>query len=129
MGMEHVAINVKDPGDVVDWFVANLDMTVARKVGGPTNTHFLADAMGKSMIEVYHNLDAPVPDYANQDPLVLHLAFTVDDVTAVRDRLLAAGATPEGDIVVTDSGDELAMLRSPHGIAVQLVKRADPMLK
>ena len=129
LGLEHVALNVRNPAGVVAWCVENLDMKIARKVGGASNTHFLADSLGKSMLEVYHNPDVPVPDYNAMDPLVLHIAFNVQDVRAARERLLAAGATAEGDVTVTESGDELAMLRSPHGLAVQLTKRAVPMLK
>ena len=46
----------------------------------------------------------------------------------VRAHLTAAGATPVGRIVVAPSGDKIAMLRDPWGIAIQFVKRADPML-
>ena len=40
------------------------------------------------------------------------------------------GRTPttEGDIVATNSGYHLAMLRDPWGLAVQLVHRAEPMI-
>ena len=51
----------------------------------------------------------------------------VDDVAAARRTLLAAGATPVGEITVTPDGDELAMLRDPWGFAVQLARRGTPM--
>ncbi|GAI31566.1 unnamed protein product, partial [marine sediment metagenome] len=37
-------------------------------------------------------------------------------------------ATPVGDISVTPGGDEIAILRDPWGVAIQFVKRAEPML-
>jgi len=80
------------------------------------------------MIEIYNNPKAPVPDYRAVNPLVLHLAFAVDDMSATRARLLRAGATADGEMTVADNGDELAMLRDPWGFAVQLVKRRAPML-
>jgi uncharacterized glyoxalase superfamily protein PhnB len=61
------------------------------------------------------------------DPLVLHLAFAVEDVKAEHRRLLAAGARPMGDVQVTPAGDEMAMLRDPWGFCIQILKRAEPM--
>jgi hypothetical protein len=59
--------------------------------------------------------------------MVLHVAFGVSDLKSERQRLLLAGATAVGDVTVTPAGDELAMLRDPWGLAVQLVKRAKPL--
>ncbi|HUJ10202.1 MAG TPA: VOC family protein [Verrucomicrobiae bacterium] len=129
MKIEHVAFNVAEPVAVARWYIDHLGMQAARVFGPPTNTHFLADASGQSMIEIYNNPKAAVPDYRKIDPLVLHLAFAVEDVRATRQCLLQAGATPEGEVTVTDGGDDLAMVRDPWGFAVQLVKRRQPMLK
>jgi catechol 2,3-dioxygenase-like lactoylglutathione lyase family enzyme len=128
MGLEHLGLNVPDVKSVVQWFVDNLDMKVARKTGDPSNAHFLMDAAGTMMLEVYHNTGAPVPDYAARDPLELHIAFRVEDVAAARARLIAAGATPLGEITRTAAGDYLAMMRTPHGIAIQLAKREKRMV-
>lgn len=56
-----------------------------------------------------------------------HTAHQVDD-PAARDRLVKAGATAEGDVQETESGDVVAMVRDPWGIAVQLVRRKTPMI-
>jgi len=127
--IEHIGLNVGDVVDTVDWFTKNLDMNIARKTGDPSNAHFLTDAAGRNMLEIYSNTSAPVPDYAKMNPLTLHIAFTVDDVAATRHRLIQAGATPEGQITTTPLGDTLAMLRTPQGIPIQLAKRAKPMMK
>jgi glyoxylase I family protein len=128
MNIEHVAFNVAEPVAVARWYVDHLQMRVMRTSGPPTGTHFLADAAGRSMIEIYHNPKAVVPDYRAMNPLVLHLAFAVDDVHAARARLLQVGATAEGEMTIAENGDELAMLRDPWGFPVQLVKRRAPML-
>ena len=39
-----------------------------------------------------------------------------------------AGATPVGDVESNDVGDEVAMLRDPWGIPVQLVRRRERMI-
>ena len=126
--LEHVAINVADPVKMAKWYVEHLDMQVMRQGPPPVNMRFVADKTGNMMLELYHNPPEAVPDYASMDPLLLHVAFLVDDVDAIRDRLIAAGATPVGDVTVTPAGDKLAMLRDPWGLAIQFVNRADPML-
>jgi glyoxylase I family protein len=124
---EHAAINVKEPVAMADWYCKNLGMTVVFKADPPANTRFVKDASGKTRIELYNNSAAPIPDYASQDLLVLHFAFNVDDVKATCDRLIKAGAKMDKDVTVTASGDEIATIRDPWGIALQFVKRAKPM--
>jgi glyoxylase I family protein len=128
MKIEHVAFNVAEPVAVARWYMDHLEMRAARTFGPPNHAHFLVDASGQSMVEIYNNAKALVPEYRKIDPLVLHLAFAADDVRATRTRLLQAGAAAEGEVVVADNGDELAMLRDPWGFAIQLVKRSQPML-
>jgi glyoxylase I family protein len=128
MRLEHVGLNVADPVKAAQWYVDNLGMKVVREGPPPANARFIADRGGHMMLELYHNPPDAVPDYAAMDPLLLHVAFMVDDVDAVRQKLIAAGATPVGDVATTPAGDKLAMLRDPGGLAIQLVRRADPML-
>jgi len=80
------------------------------------------------MLEFYRQPHLPVPDYQSVDPLILHLAFWADDVPGTRARLLTAGATAVGDVIRNDQGDEVAMLRDPWGLPVQLVRRERAML-
>ena len=77
---------------------------------------------------VYNNPPDAVPDYASMDPLSLHVAFMVDDVKGIQEKLIAAGATLVEGVTVTAAGDEIAMLRDPWGVPIQFVKRAKPML-
>lgn len=80
------------------------------------------------MLELYHNPPEAVPDYGSMDPLILHVAFLVDDVEGIRRKLLAAGGTATDEITVTPAGDTLTMLRDPWGLAIQFIRRAKPML-
>ena len=127
MRIEHVAFNVAEPRRQAEWFVEHLGMRIVRAFDNEFLTTFLGDSAGETILELYCNPSAPVPDYTTVHPLTLHVAVLVEDVAGVRDALLAADATPEGDIVATPDGDELAMLRDPWGLAVQLMKRAEPM--
>ncbi|HID78832.1 MAG TPA: VOC family protein [Planctomycetaceae bacterium] len=128
MEIEHVGYIVHEPPAVARWYVQHLGFSVKRRVTGPPYTHFLADGSGRVMIEIYNNPAASVPDYRAMDPLVLHLAFSVEDVEAARTRLLEAGATSAGPVTTTPDGDRLAMLRDPWGMPIQLVRRAEPMV-
>jgi catechol 2,3-dioxygenase-like lactoylglutathione lyase family enzyme len=125
---EHVALNVKDPAAMADWYSENLGMKIVFEGNAPTNTRFVSDAGGNMMFEFYNNSSALIPDYASQHMLVLHIAFSVDNVKETCDRLIEAGATWDAEISVNDSGDEIATLRDPWGVAIQFVKRAKPMI-
>ncbi len=127
MKIEHVAFNVSDPKSMARWYVEHLDFRVKRFTEDAPWAHFLADSSGQVMIEIYHNDAAPVLDYPHTDPSALHVAFISDDVTADRNRLLAAGASSEGG-VVRMGDDEIAMLRDPWGLAIQLVRRGKAMV-
>jgi glyoxylase I family protein len=126
--IEHIGYQAPDPVAAARWYVENLGFRVARSFGEPAFAQFLADSSGHVMIEIYNNPAAPMPEYRSMSPLVLHLAMECRDVEGVRTRLLAAGATAEGEVVRAPNGDVLAMLRDPWGFPVQLACRAVPML-
>ncbi len=128
MKIEHVAFNVSNPEELMHWLAEHMDMEIVRKFDNEFRTCFLADSERETMLELYNNPSAPTPDYASLSALVVHIAFTVDDVPKVRERLLAAGGTADGEVVTTPDGDELCMVRAPGGMAIQLMKRAEPMM-
>jgi catechol 2,3-dioxygenase-like lactoylglutathione lyase family enzyme len=125
--IEHTAYQVEDPVALARWYVTNLGLSIKRSQSEAPFGYFLADDGDTVMLEFYRQ-SLPVPDYRSLDPLLLHLAFLADDVAATRTRLIAAGATPEGEAFRNAAGDEVAMLRDPWGLAIQLIKRADPMI-
>ena len=127
MKIEHIALNVPDPAAIADWYVANLGMRIVRQSGAPTHTTFLADGDGETVLELYRFVDAPMPDYAAQDPMVLHLAFTATNAVEQARELATAGARLHGEPRATDTGDTLIFLRDPWGIALQLVERTEPL--
>jgi catechol 2,3-dioxygenase-like lactoylglutathione lyase family enzyme len=127
LAVEHVAWQVPDPEAVVDWYGEHLGFRVVRKNNDPARTHFIADSAGKVLVEIYNNAAASIPVYADQHPLVLHLAFASTDPAADRDCLLRAGCSIAEDVRTTPAGDTLCMMRDPFGFAIQLCKRAKPM--
>lgn len=127
MKIEHVAFLVRDPACVARWYEEHLGLRTVRSSGPPGDARFLADTEGESVLEIYRG-ELPVPDYAAMDPLLLHVAFATLDVPGTRARLIAAGATPVGEVSVLESGDEMAMLRDPWGLAIQLARRRQPLV-
>jgi glyoxylase I family protein len=125
---EHFAINVEDPVAVARWYCDHLGMKVVRQGEGPVHMHFLADATGRVVLELYTNPPDLIPDYASQDPQVLHIAFAAADMGATITRLTTAGATLVGGPGATPAGDQLAMLRDPWGFAIQLTQRATSLV-
>lgn len=129
MKIEHVGYMVQDPLQVAAWYCQHLGFSVARGMQASPFTHFLVDASGSGVLEIYNNPAAQVPDYSSMDPLILHIAFEIEgqSLESVRDRLLAAGASLYSDLVITPAGDQLIMLRDPWGLPLQLAKRKDPI--
>jgi glyoxylase I family protein len=128
MNIEHIALNVADPVALADWYVRHLGMRVVRQVDEGSLARFLADTSGRTVLEVYRQ-QAPVPDYANMDPMVLHIAFKADDVDAEVSRLVAAGAVLALETTTAPNGDRLGMVRDPWGVCVQLVKRGRALIE
>jgi catechol 2,3-dioxygenase-like lactoylglutathione lyase family enzyme len=128
MKFEHFALHVAQPLQMADWYVTHLGLSIVKKMEEPPYMIFMADDSGTIMLEIYSNPKAAVLDYREFHPLTVHLAFVSDRPTEDKDRLLRAGATLFSDEFLED-GSHLIMLRDPWGLAVQLCKRAVPMLR
>jgi glyoxylase I family protein len=127
LNVEHIACNVSDPVKMAAWYVEHLGMKVIRSVATPPYIHFLADAAGRTVLEIYSNAADAIPDYAAMHPLRLHVAFKAEDPEGARNALVAAGATLVDDQTLAD-GSRLMMLRDPWGLAIQLCRRTTPLL-
>jgi catechol 2,3-dioxygenase-like lactoylglutathione lyase family enzyme len=127
LNVEHFACNVSDPVAMAAWYTEHLGMRVVRRVETPPYIHFIADANLRVVIEIYSNPADAIPDYKSMHPLRFHLAFAADDPAAVKAALVSAGATFVDEQTLGD-GSRLVMLRDPWGLALQLVKRATPLI-
>jgi uncharacterized glyoxalase superfamily protein PhnB len=128
MVIEHIAFQPPSPAAAADWYEQHLGFTVARASSGPSRAQFIADSAGRTVLEIYDNATASMPDYYAQSPLTLHIAFISEDIAADIRRLHDVGATIEEHPKTTPDGDTLAMMRDPWGIPLQLVHRAKPLL-
>ena len=127
LNVEHIAWNVSDPVAMAAWYVEHLGMRVVRQGPAPQHVHFMADAKGRVVMEIYNNPVDSIPDYSSMHPMRHHLAFTAPDPDAAKTELVAAGATYVEEMSLPD-GSRLLMLRDPWGLALQLVARATPLL-
>ena len=125
MKFEHFALNVPDARGHAAWYVQHLGFKVARAREEAPYTHFLADETGRTIIELYSNPKAAIPDYAAAHPLCFHVAVATPDARAERIRLERAGA----ELVLDDpqpDGSVLVMMRDPWGVPLQLCQRTNP---
>jgi len=127
--IEHIAFNVPDASEVAKWYVEHPGLSIIRHVGGVNQIHFLADDQDRTTIEIYTNHDSEIPNYHELDPFILHIAFTVEDMDAEKQRLLDAGATIAGELQNLPNGDQLLFMRDPWGIPLQLAKRSQSLRK
>ena len=126
MKLEHVAFNVADPVAVAAWYRDHCGLRVVCHRPQAAQTHFLADS-DSTILEIYCNPPDGVPDYGSMNPLIFHLALSSADPLADSTRLSAAGATFLSETHL-DDGSHLVMMRDPWGLALQLCKRATPLL-
>ncbi len=127
MKIEHFACQVREPVKVAEWYCKHLGFCIKRSGDKPVQVRFIADESNQVMLEIYYNPKVDVPDYASMDPLLMHLAFVCEDVPGTAGRLIDAGASLVTGPETVSNGDELAMLRDPWGLAIQLAKRAEGM--
>ena len=127
MKIEHLAFNVADPVAMADWSCRHCGLRIVRHIPHPAQTHFLADD-DATVLEIYCNPPDEVPNYRKMDPLQFHLALASVDPDADARRLIAAGAVRAGETRLSD-GSYLVMLRDPWGLALQLCRRTELLLK
>ena len=128
MRIEHIALNVAEPQAMAAWYLANLELRMALEVPGAGYMAFLADDNDQTVLELYHNPAAAVPDFASMSRYAFHIALVVDNIESEIDRLVAAGGRLDCPIENRDNGDRFGFVRDPWGVVLQLVERQTPLL-
>jgi glyoxylase I family protein len=118
---------VPDAKAMAEWYVKNLNMKIVRALPKSNQTHFLADEKDRLMMEIYTNPASAIPDHSTEHPLRFHFAFAVSEPAALKEKLVAAGASVVEEVRL-DDGSHLIMMRDPWGVPLQLCKRAKPMV-
>ncbi len=121
----HTMIRISDPVASLDFFVNRLGLAETRRVdnvGGRFTLIFLAAPDSpEAEIELTHNWDEA--GYAGGRNFG-HLAFAVDDINAVCQRLM------EGGVVINrpPRDGRMAFVRSPDNISIELLQRGKALM-
>ena len=126
---EHFAMNVVDSRKEAKWYADNLGFVILQEGSAPGYGMFISDAGKNMMFELYQNKNFPMINFDSVSYQTFHVAFVVHDIQTVKDALVAAGAKVAEDMKKTPSGDDVLMVRTPWGLPIQFVKRANAMLK
>jgi glyoxylase I family protein len=111
LGIHHVAINVKNTDEAIEFYTTKLGFTVR----DDRPDFGFAGAWLNVGPQQLHLLEVPVPDAIGQ-----HFALHVDDIDAVIAELRAEGITVTDPIPVGDSGQRQAFLNDPSGNQIEL---------
>jgi catechol 2,3-dioxygenase-like lactoylglutathione lyase family enzyme len=127
MKIEHFAINVKEPREMAAWYVEHLGLHTIRADQEAPYITFLADDENETILEIYANQAGEFLDYTNMSVFTFHIAFAVEDIQAVCNRLITAGASPKGEIITLANGDLAGFVTCPWGITLQFLQRINPL--
>ena len=86
MKIEHIAMNVREPAALAQWYAANLGLRIIRADTSGTFIHFLADDDGETLLEFYANDSGEYPQLGHWS---FHIAFNSDDLAASRAETLS----------------------------------------
>ncbi|WP_342358504.1 VOC family protein [Terrarubrum flagellatum] len=129
----HTMVRVGDLDKSLDFWVKKLGLVEVRRVDRPEGKYtlvFLAapDDIGKDkesrwpLLELTYNWDEK--EYQGGRNFG-HLAYRVDDIYALCDKLMKAGVT----INRPPRDGNMAFVRSPDGISIELLQKGEPKAK
>ena len=117
-------IRVRDLDAALDFFVNKLGLVETRRKDVPKGRFtlvFLATAPGEPEVELTHNWDQEEAYSVGRN--FGHLAYRVDDIYAVCERLQKAGVT----INRPPRDGHMAFVRSPDLVSVELLQKGEPL--
>ncbi len=120
----HTMVRVADLDASLDFYCNKLGLQELRRVEVPKGRYTLvflgAEENPEAQVELTHNWDREVySDGRNFG----HLAYAVDDIYALCQRLMDAGVA----INRPPRDGHMAFIRSPDGIAIELLQRGAPL--
>lgn len=117
-------LRVRDLDAALDFFVNKLGLVETRRKDVPKGRFtlvFLATAPGEPEVELTHNWDQDEAYSVGRN--FGHLAYRVDDIYAVCERLQEAGVT----INRPPRDGYMAFIRSPDLVSVELLQKGEPL--
>jgi len=120
----HTMMRVYDLDAALAFFVDTLGLVETRRKHSERGRYslvFLATAPGEPELELTHNWDEEEPYSGGRN--FGHVAYAVDDIYAVCERLQNAGVT----ILRPPRDGRMAFIRSPDQISVELLQKGDAL--
>lgn len=120
----HTMVRVKDLDKSLDFYINKLGLIETRRVDVPAGKFsliFLATEPGAAEIELTHNWDSDEEYTVGRN--FGHLAFEVDDIYALCEKLMAAGIT----INRPPRCGHMAFVKSPDNISIELLQKGDAL--
>jgi glyoxylase I family protein len=123
-GVHHVAVIASDYERSKDFYTRILGLPVIREVWREARGSWKCDlAVGATQIELF-SFPAPPPRPSRPEACGLrHLAFTVDRLEPVVERLRAAGVEVEPVRVDEHTGQRFTFFADPDGLPLELYER------
>jgi len=120
----HTMVRVRDVQAALDFFVTKLGLNEVRRhehAAGRFTLIFLATGPGAPELELTYNWDQVEPYTSGRN--FGHLAYAVDDIYAVCQRLM------DGGVVINrpPRDGHMAFVRSPDGISIELLQKGSPL--
>jgi lactoylglutathione lyase len=120
----HTMVRVRDLDASLDFYCQQLGLEELRRIdveaGRFTLVFLAAPGDGAAQVELTHNWD---PEEYGGGRNFGHLAYQVDDIYALCERLRAAGVT----IHRPPRDGHMAFVRSPDGISIELLQAGAPL--
>ncbi|MFH0938562.1 MAG: VOC family protein [Planctomycetota bacterium] len=118
-GIEHVAISARSPEGLADWYVKTLEFEIYTTFDNGSNnpkTYMLRLGEHPPFLEIFAaDRSRPGHEKLNTEPGLVHLAILVSDFDRAVQRLLKAGARPDGETRSGPLFSKIQFYRDPEG--------------
>lgn len=120
-GIEHFAIASANPRRLAEWYAATLEFEITFEYAG----NYFIEAQNGGLIEIIP-AEGEAPESGMRTQGMRHIAISVNDFDAARQRLAAQGVKFEGDPYV-NAGNRLVFFRDPEQNLIHLIQRQKPL--
>ena len=129
----HTMVRVTDLSQSLEFYTKKLGLVETRRVDNEKGRYTLVFLAASGDVDHAHKLKSPLIELTyNWDPETYtggrnfgHLAYAVDDIYAVCDRLMKAGVT----INRPPRDGHMAFIRSPDNISIELLQKGAALPK
>ncbi len=129
----HAMVRIRNVEESLDFYCRKLGLVEVRRIDNPAGRYTLIFLAAPQDVERARDEKAPLLELTyNWDPADYgqarnfgHLAFEVDDIYALCERLMAAGVT----INRPPRDGRMAFIRSPDNISIELLQKGPSLPK